>query len=348
MSIKKNDTYGKWHESCVQYINKEYHIVQKGTLNKKDYSLLFENTEEKHHIPVEATEQLDLYNEVVISSNVLNTISKENVRLALYDKYGNLLGYFVPETYVQDTKTLLKQCEEYNNPKSRALMARKFEIAAVHNMRANVRYYCKQKKGKLNEIIEYMTGEIRALNECTTLEQMLLVEARCRQQYYQTFRYFITKDGYEYERRTKRPPMDKINALISFGNTLLYNRIQQFIWKTSLDSRIGVVHAANRRHYSLNLDFADLFKPIIVDRVIFTLINKGMLDEDCFVTNMDSSVYLSEKGKKLFIEYYDNKMYSKLKSGEKSLTYNQLIEKEIWNYQAYIREGKKYQPYKYY
>lgn len=105
---QKNDTYGKWHESCVQYINKEYHIVQKGTLNKKDYSLLFENTEEKHHIPVEATEQLDLYNEVVISSNVLNTISKENVRLALYDKYGNLLGYFVPETYVQDTKTLLK------------------------------------------------------------------------------------------------------------------------------------------------------------------------------------------------------------------------------------------------
>ena len=177
---------------------------------------------------------------------------------------------------------------------------------------------------------------------------ILLEEARCRQQYYQMFRYFITKEGYEFVRRTKRPPMDKINALISFGNTLLYNRIQQFVWKTSLDSRIGVVHAANRRHYSLNLDFADLFKRIIVDRVIFTLVNKGIINDGCFVTNSDQSVYLSEQGKKVFIEHFQDKMYSKIKIGEKSYTYNQLIEKEIWKYQSYIRDGEKYQPYKYY
>ncbi|MDD6627522.1 MAG: CRISPR-associated endonuclease Cas1 [Lachnospiraceae bacterium] len=198
------------------------------------------------------------------------------------------------------------------------------------------------------ETIEYMTEEIRILNKCNSVDQMLLEEARCRQQYNQMFRYFITKEGYEFVRRTKRPPMDKINALISFGNTLLYNRIQQFVWKTSLDSRIGVVHAANRRHYSLNLDFADLFKPIIVDRVIFTLVNKGIINDGCFVTNSDQSVYLSEQGKKVFIEHFQDKMYSKIKFGEKSYTYNQLIEKEIWKYQSYIRDGEKYQPYKYY
>ena len=61
---QKTDAYARWHTNSVQIVNKEYHIVQSGILNKKDYSLLFENTEEKHHIPVEATEQLDLYNEV--------------------------------------------------------------------------------------------------------------------------------------------------------------------------------------------------------------------------------------------------------------------------------------------
>lgn len=344
---QKTDAYARWHTSSVQIVNKEYHIVQSGILNKKDYSLLFENTDEKHHIPVEATEQLDLYNEVVITSNVINTLSRENVRLAFYDKYGNLLGYYVPERFVQDTNTLLIQCENYCS-KNRILMARKCEIASVHNMRANVRYYCKHKKGFLKECIDFLTDGIKRINESATVEQMMLEEARCRQKYYQAFRYFITKEGYEFERRTKRPPMDRINALISFGNTLLYNRIQQFIWRTALDSRIGVVHAANRRHYSLNLDFADIFKPIIVDRVIFTLINKGMIDEDCFVTNLDSSVYLSGRGKKLFIEAFQTKMYSKLKQDGKQFTYNQIIEREIWNYQAYVREEKKYQPYKYY
>ena len=92
----------------------------------------------------------------------------------------------------------------------------------------------------------------------------------------------------------------------------------------------------------------DIFKPIIVDRVIFTLTNKGMLDEDSFVTNLDGSVYLSGSGKKLFIEAFQTKMYSKLKQDGKQFTYNQIVEREIRNYQAYVREGKKYQPYKYY
>lgn len=344
---QKSDNYSRWHASSVQIVNKEYHIIQSGILNKKDYSLLFENTDEKHHIPVEATEQLDLYNEVVITSGVINTLSRENVRLAFYEKYGNLLGYFVPESYVQDTNTLLIQCENYCS-QNRIMMARKFEIAYVHNMRANVRYYSKHKKELLKECIDFLTESIKRINESSTVEQMMLEEARCRQKYYQTFRYFITREGYEFERRTKRPPMDRINALISFGNTLLYNRIQQFIWRTSLDSRIGVVHAANRRHYSLNLDFADIFKPIIVDRVIFTLINKGMLDDDSFVTNLDGSVYLSGSGKKLFIEAFQTKMYSKLKKDGKQFTYNQIVEREIRNYQSYVREKKKYQPYKYY
>ena len=142
-------------------------------------TLLFENTDEKHHIPVEATEQLDLYNEVVITSSVINTLSRENVRLAFYEKYGNLLGYFVPESYVQDTNTLLIQCENYCS-QNIIMMARKFEIAYVHNMRVNVRYYSKHKKELLKECIDFLTESIKRINESSTVEQMMLEEARCR------------------------------------------------------------------------------------------------------------------------------------------------------------------------
>ena len=73
-------------------------------------------------------------------------------------------------------------------------------------------------------------------------------------------------------KRTRRPPKDPLNAMISFGNTLLYQRIANEINRTSLDIRIGIIHAAGTRPESLNLDLADLFKPILVDRTIFTLI----------------------------------------------------------------------------
>lgn len=348
-TYNKSDYYRNWHECSIEKINHEYHVVKSGVLNKKDYALLFENDDTKHHIPVEATEQLNLYNEVTLTSAVFRTLSYESIRLGIYDKYGDLLGYFVPEKFNQDSKVLLAQASEYNNGKKRLQMAKAIEMAAIHNIRANVRYFEKQKPmDELMLIEKFLTNSISKMNQCKLVDELLLEEARSRQKYYQGFNYFLNNDYYTFETRTKRPPMDPINALISFGNTLLYNRVQQTIWKTSLDSRIGIFHSANKRHCSLNLDFADLFKPIIVDRVIFTLINRRQLCENNFVINEDGSVYLNESGKRLFIETFNGKMVSKLEHKGKKITYHQLIEMEIRSYLKHVLTGEKYKPYKYY
>ena len=103
----------------------------------------------------------------------------------------------------------------------------------------------------------------------------MLVEARARELYYRMINEIISNEDFHFTIRTKRPPKDPINALISFENVYLYNRIATEINKTSLDIRIGFVHFTTNRSQSLNLDLADIFKPIIVDRVIFSLINVG-------------------------------------------------------------------------
>lgn len=345
---QRKENYRKWHPCVVQKINREYHIIQNGTLNKKDYALLFENDKEKHHIPVEATEQLNIYNEIILTSSVLNTLNSENIKLGLYNRHGDLIGFFIPEKYNPDSKVLLAQCKEYLNDKNRLNMAKKMEISAIHNIRANARYYNKHKPGELDGLIQILSDNIKSINECCDINELLLIEGRCRQSYYQGFNTIISQSGFNFERRTKRPPRDPINALISFGNTLLYNRIQQIIWRTSLDSRIGIFHSANKRHYSLNLDFADLFKPIIVDRIIFTLINRRQLGSDDFVINQDNSVYLNERGKKIFVEAFYGKLDSKLTVGRSVCSYHQLIENEIREYKKHLLEGTKYKPYKYY
>ena len=90
----------------------------------------------------------------------------------------------------------------------------------------------------------------------------MTLEARARQKYYQCFNVIMAESGFTFKKRTKRSPEDPLNAMISFGNTLLYQRFANEINRTSLDIRIGIVHAANSRPESLNLDLADLFKPI--------------------------------------------------------------------------------------
>lgn len=86
--------------------------------------------------------------------------------------------------------------------------------------------------------------------------------------------------GFKFTVRSRRPPKDEINAMISFGNVYLYQKIAQMIHRTSVDIRISFVHSAMKRYENLNLDLADIFKPIIVDRVIYTLINKKMIVKD--------------------------------------------------------------------
>ena len=176
----------------------------------------------------------------------------------------------------------------------------------------------------------------------------MLIEARARQIYYQELNKIINDISFFFSTRSKRPPKDNINALISFGNTLLYNEFTKIISTTCLDIRIGIIHATNKRAFTLNLDFSDLFKPIITDRIIFTIINKKQIIESDFEAAENGGVYLSPEGKTIFINEFYKKLSSKIESKGRRITYRQLMINEINNYSNYINNNKKYKPYKYY
>jgi CRISPR-associated endonuclease Cas1 len=123
----------------------------------------------------------------------------------------------------------------------------------------------------------------------------------------------------------------------------------QIIWKTSLDPKIGVVHATNRRNYSLNLDFADLFKPVVVDRVIFSVVNRRELKPDVhFVTTDAGGVLLNADGKRIFLERLDKKFDSRAAKKGTPTSYRQLMAEEVAAFQRLVRDGEPYKPFKYY
>jgi len=348
-NYKRSETHGKWHRGVIQKVNSEYHLLQDGVLNKKDYSLLFENQDEKHHIPVEVVEQLNLYSEVILGTAVLKTLAEKQIRCAVFNKYGTLEGYFIPAGYGKGANALLHQCTLYNDKERRLETAKRMELAGIHNMRSNLRYY---KKKKDNVVLKDTINELSmCMNEIETgnnVNALLLVEARARQKYYTCFNSILNNNDFSFVKRTKQPPEDKINALISFGNTLLYNQFLHFIWKSQLNPQIGVVHASNQRSYSLNLDFADIFKPIIVDRVIFSLINLQQIKEEDFETNQSGGIYLNKRGKKIFLQEFEEKLEDCVTIQGKKVSYRRLMEMEVQQFQKHVLNGEKYKPYKYY
>lgn len=293
---------------------------------------------------------LNIYSNTIFSADFFRFAGQKRLCVNIFDRYGNALGRFVPSENGIRGKTMLKQAAIYLDEKQRLQIARAMEISAFHNLRSNLRYYAKIRRSeRLNEGVQLLNNVIKELNEASDINKMMLTEARGRQIYYTMFNEIILNGDFFFTTRTRRPPKDPLNALISYGNTYLYQRVAAEIEKSGLDIRIGFLHSTNNRSQTLNLDIAELFKPLIVDRAIFTLVNKRMLDaSDHFEHVQQEGVYLNREGKRIFLNELDTKIYQKQTQDNKPLSYDTRIREEVSKLYRYICYGDPYKPYKYY
>jgi len=171
-------------------------------------------------------------------------------------------------------------------------------------------------------------------------------EGNARNYYYKSFNKIIDSDLFKFTERTRRPPETMLDALISFGNSLLYSTVLSEIYKTHLDPRIGYLHSTNFRSFTLNLDVSEIFKPIIVDRTIFSLLNKNILKSSDFMKELNG-VYLNEKGRKIFVEEYQNKLEATInhKKLDRDVSYKTLILLELYKLEKHLMNDEEYVPY---
>ena len=345
---KVKKLYTNWHDAKIETRNGLYHIVSEGIINKQDYGILFENTEKKCFIPVEVTDQINLYSNVTIAPNVLQVLSNRSIKLCFFDKNGNLQGTYYPRKTKETVSLLVQQVKNLGNEKERRNLAESMEIASLHNIRSNLKYYAKQ-NDTLKDTVFTESDYIEQIRKAKTVEEMMLIEAKARQLYYRAFNSIISDDDFKYVQRSKQPPKDEINACISFGNTLLYNHFASLCWKRGVNPKFGVIHYSERREQSLNFDFADIFKPVVADRIIFSLINKKMLNKStCFERKDNGGVYLSAEGKRVFIKAFEEKLDQKIKIKDSIVSYRNLMDQEVQNYKKFLKHEGKYKPYKYY
>ena len=360
---KKNDTtvyirryktenqtyYKKWHTSAIQKIDQNYHLINDGILTKKDYTILFENQEGKYYLPVETCKSINIYSEVSFSSTFFEYAKKKRLIVNIFGNYGEYIGSFYTITHKESTQMMLKQAQIYNDITMRIEIAKKIELASLHNQRENLRYYYKHKKDEnLKKAIDNITSSMEEMKKCDSIEKLMLIEAHAKQKYFHCFDIIIDNVDFPFEKRTRRPPLNEVNALISFGNVFLYQRIATEIRKTALDIRIGFMHVANSRNETFNLDIAEIFKPIIVDRAIFTVIHNMMITKrEHFYVNENGAVLLNKIGKRIFIQALEKKLYQKVCIDGVSRTYDFMIKHEIQKIVHVIKNGEQYKPYKY-
>jgi len=149
--------------------------------------------------------------------------------------------------------------------------------------------------------------------------------------------------------RSKQPPLNIVNSLISFGNMLCYSECLRSIQQTQLNPTVSFLHEPGERRYSLALDISEIFKPLLVDRVIFKVLNKNELQENDFDKKLNKIV-LKNKGKKKFLQAYELRLQETIKhrSLNRNVSYKHLIKLECYKLQKHLLNIKEYKPFKMY
>jgi len=172
------------------------------------------------------------------------------------------------------------------------------------------------------------------------------VEARARKAYYSTF-VRILPEGFIFGGRQYNPPDNEVNSLISFGNSLVYATVVSAIRATALDPTVSYLHEPGERRYSLALDIADLFKPLLADRIIFRLVNRGQLTTDEFEDDMNSCL-LSESGRKTYSKAYEQTLDETIDHPNlgKKVSYQYLLRVEAYKLKKHLLTGEGYVPFR--
>jgi len=323
-------------------VKKPVYIFSNGELKRKDNTLFFENEEGKKYIPVNGTSEIHIFGEVDINKRFLEFATTSEIILHFYNYYGYYAGTYYPREHLNSGYMILKQAEHYLDNEKRLELAKEFVIGASKNMRQAVRYYINRGKN-LQDIENEINNLEQHIDECLQIDELMAIEGNIRQYYYEAFDEIIQKPEFSFVERTRRPPKNNLNTMISLGNSLMYTTCLSETYKTHLDPRIGFLHATNFRRFTLNLDVSEIFKPIIVDRVIFTLLGRNIIKADDFEKTTDG-LLMKEKAKKAFIQEFENKLRTTIKHRTlgRNVSYRRLIRMELYKLQKHLIGEEKY------
>jgi CRISPR-associated protein Cas1 len=208
-------------------------------------------------------------------------------------------------------------------------------------------HYYKHDKKEVKATIDWIKTDFATmLDKAENIKQVLAAEGDLWQRFYANFKYFLPED-FIMNKRVKRPPDNPINALISFGNSLLYAKTISAIYRTHLDQRISFLHEPSEGRFSLSLDMCEVFKPVIIFKTIFELVNNRRIQVEKHFDRQTNYCLLNEEGRNIFITAFESRIESVFMHPtlNRKVSYRTAIKLDCYKLIKFIMEDKEFVPF---
>lgn len=324
-------------------MRKNYHITKTGELKRKENTLLFipDTDDSSTHIPVKNVDAIYAHEELRFNTKMFSLLDKHTIELHLFTWGNSYTGGYMPTKSTYAGETVVKQVKAYENNIRRTNIAGSMVKSSIHNMSRTIEYYSGQfeVQSEVNSLKSEKASDFPNIHD---VDEIMGIEGDARDTYYSAINKIIP-DGFSFDTRSYNPPNTQFNALISFCNSLLYGTVSSSIQSTALNPTISFLHEPSARRHSLSLDIADIFKPVIVDRMVLRLVNRKQIKPGDF----DKNLMLDDEARKTVLAEYEDVLEETIEHPdlERSVSYQYLIKLDVLNLKKHILTREEYSPF---
>ena len=297
-----------------RFLNTLYITTQKTYLHRKgDTVEIVINDEVKKSIPMINLDSIVCFGNIRVSPFLLGSAPEHNITISFLSETGQFLARV--QGPVAGNVLLRKAQYRISDDKEKSAQVAKYFITGkVANQKTVLQRAIRDHKDKVNvekvqKAILVLDRNLSKIETETDLDKLRGIEGDSAETYFSVFDELITsqKDDFKFEGRNRRPPLDNVNAMLSYVYTLLYHDMISACEVVGLDPAVGFMHRDRPGRLSLALDLMEEFRSFFADRLVLSLINRGEITAEQFEKTASGAVNMSDSARKTIINAYQKK-----------------------------------------
>lgn len=281
--------------------------------------VVLEEQKEIGRVPLHNLESIVTFGYTGASPALMGACAKRNIDLCFMSGNGRFLARVSGE--VRGNVLLRKQQYKISGDKEQSLcIARDFITGKVYNSRWVLERASRDYSMRLDSVLlkkksSMLADNLHAVRKCKNASELLGIEGESASLYFSVFDDLILqqKEDFYFKGRNKRPPLDRVNAMLSFTYSLLAGMCGSALESVGLDPYVGFMHTDRPGRMSLDLDLMEEFRSVMADRFVLTLINKRIVKKEGFIQKENGAVVLDDETRKSFLSAWQAKKQEMIK-----------------------------------
>lgn len=267
-------------------------------------------------IPMETLEVIEVFGKIQLTIQCLETCLTRGINVMFYSRYGSYYGRLVSTNHV-NVKRQRRQAELGANEAFNLEMSKRIIDAKIRNQIVILRRYARNTDYDIKRPVDEMQYMCRKIQGSTSVEQVMGFEGNAAKIYFKVLGELINPE-FAFSGRTRRPPLDPFNSLISLGYSIILNEIYGKLEARGLNPYFGVMHSDREKHPTLASDLMEEWRAVLVDSTALSMLNGHELEKEDFYVNVEEpGVFLTNEGFKTYVQ----KLEKKFRTDNKYLTY---------------------------